>query len=247
MSQSESFLKAFANLEKWLRRLTNSERAVHFYQIVDRAAERDAAARRYRDDLKEFADLRNAIVHERTDGHAIAEPNVRVVDDIQRLEALLTSPPKVVPLFQKKVFSAEDDWPLSRAVRLMETRIYSQLPVNRSNRFIALLTTNTISRWLGAKVGDDIVSISETTVAEVLNHAEDHENHVFFGRNASLFDALAKFDDFEERGKPLDAILITQSGKPTESLIGIITVYDVPKMLAALEPKTRRPRKPANG
>lgn len=245
MSQSEPFLKAFANLEKWLRQLTNSERAIPFYQVVDRAAERDAAARRYRDDLKEFADLRNAIVHERTDGHPIAEPNARVVEDIQRLEALLTSPPKVIPFFQRKVVSAEDNWPLSRAVKLMEARTFSQLPVTSSNRFVALLTANTITRWLGAKAGDDIVSINETTVAEVLNHTEDSENHVFFGRHASLFDALAKFDDFEERGKPLDAILITHGGKATDSLLGIITVYDVPKILRALEPKTRRPRKGA--
>ena len=170
MPQSEMFLKAFANLERWLRRSTNSARAVPFYQVVDRAAERLPAARRFRDDLKEFADLRNAIVHERTDGHPIAEPNARVVEDIQRLETLLTSPPMVVSHFQRKVVTAEDTWPLSRAVKLMEARNFSQLPVRRAECFVALLTANTITRWLGAKTAEDIVSINEATVAEVLKH-----------------------------------------------------------------------------
>jgi CBS domain-containing protein len=242
MSQSEVFLKAFANLERWLRRSTNSERAVPFYQLVERAAELLPAARRFRDDLKEFADLRNAIIHERTDGHPIAEPNARVVEDIQRLEALLTSPPMVVSHFQRRVVTAEDTWPLSSAVKLMEARSFSQLPVTRADRFVALLTANTITRWLGAKAAEAIVNINQATIADVLKHTEDSENYVFIGRTSSLFDALAKFGDFEERGKPLDAILITHNGKATESLLGIITIFDVPKMLALLQPKAWRPK-----
>jgi predicted transcriptional regulator len=245
MSQAEQFLKAFANIEKWLRSTTNSDRSVPFYTLVDKVAESHAAARRYMVDLKEFADLRNAIVHERTDGHPIAEPLPRVVQDIERLEALLTSPPKVLPLFQRKVECAEMDWSLSRAVVRMKSRTFSQLPVTRSGRFVGLLTANTIARWLGAKVDNDIVSITGVTVAEVLNHTEDVENHIFLKRDASLFEALASFDDFEVRGKPLDAILITHSGKAADSLLGIITIFDVPKMLALLKPKARRPRKPA--
>ncbi len=245
MSQSELFIKAFANLESWLRQSTNAERAVPFYQVVERAAECLPSVRRFRDDLKEFADLRNAIIHERTDGHPIAEPNTRAVEDIQRLETLLTSPPMVVSHFRRKVVTAEETWSLSRAVKLMEARRFSQLPVTRAARFVALLTANTVTRWLGAKAAEDIVSINDATVAQVLMHTEDSENYVFIGRTASLFDALAKFGDFEERGKPLDAVLVTHSGSASDSLLGIITIYDVPKMFALLQPTIRRRKKSA--
>src|SRR4051812_42816091 len=40
-------------------------------------------------DLKEFADLRNAIVHERRGGHSIAEPHEKTV---RRLEEIPTRP-----------------------------------------------------------------------------------------------------------------------------------------------------------
>jgi hypothetical protein len=42
------------------------------------------------------------------------------------------------------------------------------------------------------------------------------------------------------RGKSLDAILITQSGKPREQPLGIVTVFDIPKLLAAVDPRRQR-------
>jgi len=245
MVNSGRFLQAFANIEKRLRRITDCEKSVPFFQVVDRAAERDPVVRRYKDDLKEFADLRNAIVHERTDGHPIAEPHLQVVKGIERIDTLLTSPPKVLPLFRKEVAGVEADWPISRALALMESRSFSQLPVNRSGRFVGLLSANTITRWLGASVKDEIISLSETKVGEVLHHTEDPESHVFLDKDASLFDILASFDDFESRGKPLDAIFLTHSGKVGEVFLGVITMYDIPKILAEIEPASRRPRKAA--
>jgi CBS domain-containing protein len=234
MLNSEKFLQAFANIEKRLRRMTSCKKSVPFFQVIDRAAERDPAVRRYKDDLKEFADLRNAIVHERTDGHPIAEPNSRAVREMERIEVHLTSPPKVLPIFQKEVVGVEVDTPISQAVALMKAGAFSQLPVNRSGRFVGLLTANTVTRWLGASVKDEIVSLTETMVGEVLRHTEDGENHVFLNGEASLFAVLSKFDDFGKRGKPLDAILLTYDGKTERPLLGIITIYDVPKILAEL-------------
>jgi len=243
MLNSERFLQAFANIERWIRRITNCEKSVPFFQIVALAAERDPAVRWYQNDLKEFADLRNAIVHERTDGHPIAEPNSQAVKEIERMEAILTSPPKVLPLFRKEVVGVEFDDPVSRALAFMKTRAFSQLPVKRSGRFFGLLSANTVARWLGASVRDEIVSLTETKVGEVLAHTEDPENYVFLNGESSLFDVLTKFDDFESRGKPLDAILLTQSGKSGEQLLGIITVFDVPKIMAKLEAITPRHRR----
>ncbi len=237
MNNSDTFLRSFTTIEKWLRSVTGLERNVRFYQLVDRASEHRQDVKRYRDDLKEFADLRNAIVHERTDGHTIAEPNSRAVGDIKRLESLLLSPPKVLPAFQRKVATAEASWPIAKAVSLMATRAFSQLPVIRNGKFEGLLTANTIARWLGYHVDDKLVALDETTIAEVLRYTEVAENHQFVGREASLFDILASFDRFEAKGLPLDAVLITQHGKSGEAFLGVIALYDVPKILGMLRVK----------
>ena len=48
---------------------------------------------------------------------------------------------------------------------------------------------------------------------------------------ATLFDVLARFEDFAPRGKNLNAILMTHNGRPNEVLLGILTLYDLPKVL----------------
>ena len=48
---------------------------------------------------------------------------------------------------------------------------------------------------------------------------------------ATLFDVLARFEDFAPRGKDLNAILMTHNGRPNEVLLGILTLYDLPKVL----------------
>ena len=47
-------------------------------------------------------------------------------------------------------------------------------------------------------------------------------------------DGLAVFDGFLHRGKRLEAILLTENGRPTEQPLGIVTVHDIPKMRRAI-------------
>jgi len=236
MSRSESFLKSFAAIEKHLRSRTNCDRTVPFYQVVERAAERLPPVRRLRDDLKEFADLRNAIVHERTDGHTIAEPNDVAVREIQRIESLLLAPPKVVPMFQGIVESVEASKPIADAVTKMRRGKFSQLPVTDAGQFLGLLTSNTVARWLGGEAKEEIVSLADTSVRDVLRHTEDPDHFVFLARESTLFEVLEHFDGFEARGKRLDALLVTHAGKRSETLLGIITLWDTPKILKLVGP-----------
>jgi predicted transcriptional regulator len=191
--------------------------------------------KRFRVDLKEYADLRNAIVHERSDGHVIAEPNDRAVQDIQRIESLILKPPIVIPLFQQKVQCLEESSSIGQAVSLMHKHSFSQIPITKSGSFLALLTANTVARWLGAQVDDDDFSADGTTIAKVLKYTEDPENHAFLSKGSTLFQVLERFDVFERRGKSLEAVLITEKGNKSEALLGILTVFDLPKVLIKIQ------------
>jgi CBS domain-containing protein len=231
---SKRFLNAFVSIERQLQTMLGADRYVPFYQLVDRVATTSRAVRSFKDDLKEYADLRNAIVHERSGGHLIAEPNERAVEHIERIADLIRDTPKVVPKFQRSVTSLSPTDSTADAVALMRRESYSQLPIAHGGEFVALLTANTIARWLGASVADDVFSLNETRIETVLQFTEDEENHAFLKRSATLFDALELFHQFDDRGKRLDAILLTHAGSPREQMIGIITVSDLPAIIEAV-------------
>jgi len=233
MLNSDAFIGLFAAIESWLRQQIDADRSTSFYQLVDRAAAKNRAVARYRDDLKEVADLRNAIVHERTDGHVIAEPNDRALAELDRLRTALLQPPTVIPKFQITVRSRTLTDSVGEAVTDMRNGSFSQLPILSGGRVVALLTAETVVRWLASEVMNELVSPWETKIEQVLPHTEDLEHYCFLTRRATLLDALSRFEDFAASGKDLDAILISHDGKPEQELLGILTLYDLPTILEA--------------
>ncbi len=234
MQNSEAFLAHFSAIESWLRQQAEADRSISFYQLVERAASRNRAVARYRDDLKEFADLRNAIVHERTDGHVIAEPNNLAVTDLERLRSTLLNPPTVIPKFQIAVRLRTATDSVGDAVTEMRDGSFSQLPILSNGKVVALLTSETVVRWLASEVLNQLVSPWETSIEQVLPYTEDQDHYCFLSRRATMLDALSRFEDFAARGKDLDAILISQDGKPEQQLLGILTLYDLPAILEVL-------------
>ncbi len=228
---SERFLNCFDEIERYLRKVTKEPKWKSFYELVEKASQSIPVVKHYKDDLKEFADLRNAIVHERTDGHVIAEPNDMSVEKLCEIAKNLLDPPKVIPLFQKEVYKVDAAEPIAKAIELMYKKSFSQIPVYKGKDCIGLLTSDTIVRWLGASVEGEIISLEDTLVSMVFKeYTEDKDNYLFLKRNATLFEVIKHFQDYAAKGKKVDAILITENGKGNESLLGIITAWDLSKV-----------------
>ena len=234
MANSDTFLAIFSELESWMRQQTDADRSTPFYRLIDRASQNNRAIGRYRDDLKEFADLRNAIVHERSDGHVIAEPNARALADFQRIRNALIVPPMVLPMFSSTVVVRAASDSVGVAVTDMRFGSFSQLPILSEGKVVALLTAETIVRWLATELKSDIASPWETKLSAVIGHAEHTDHFCFLSRRSTLLDALFQFEDFSARGRTLDAILISEGGKPEQKLLGILTIFDLPAILEAL-------------
>jgi CBS domain-containing protein len=234
MRNSEAFLNAFIAVETWLKQQIGAERSMTFYQLVERNAQRSSTVRRFREDLKQFADLRNALVHERRNDAVLAEPTDAVVRDLERMRATLTRPPTVLPRFRRHVKTCDVKQTVGVAARLMRTESYSQVPILSNGVVVGLLTSETIARWLASEVENDVISLFDTTVEAVLRHTEDHDHYRYLASQAPIDDALTLFEDFATRGKTLNAILITPNGRPGPVIDGILTIHDLPDILQDL-------------
>jgi hypothetical protein len=83
-------------------------------------------------------------------------------------------------------------------------------------------------------LADGVGLIEERPVSEVMQHREHEENYTLMARTATVTDGLTAFDDFLNRGLRLDAILITNGGRSSESLLGIVTIHDIPELRRAV-------------
>ncbi len=149
---------------------------------------------------------------------------------IEEIRDLLLHPPRVDSILTEQVQTIRLSEPVGRAVRLMFENDLSQLPVVSQDGVTGILTTNTIVRWLGAQVAEDIFSLTETTVAEVLQYKEEDETWKCIPRHSTLVEAVEFFEQELHQGHRPVALIITHSGRQHEKPLGIITPWDLPEI-----------------
>jgi hypothetical protein len=76
--------------------------------------------------------------------------------------------------------------------------------------------------------------MEDAPVQEVLGHREREDDWAAVARGESVPEALERFHHSVRTGRPLDALVVTQNGRAAERPLGILTVYDVPRLHVVL-------------
>ena len=225
---SDRFLTAFHRIEQSMKEIIGTNDHLSFYKLVELSKRKNAIVRRYEEDLKEYATLRNAIVHHQTSTeYAIAEPHDEIVQALETIDEALAKPVTVGEMFERKVSTLQAKDTLREALIMIRDKQFTQIPVYDDNVFVGLLTAVGITFWLANHVENEDISW-EMTVESTLQHEKKKENHLFVPREMSIFEAEELFKDAMAKGKRLEALLITDK----DGLVGIVTPLDLMKIEA---------------
>lgn len=228
-ANSDRFLAAFTAIESDMNKRIKSDRYISYSELVRRVGNLDRAYHKYQRYLEEFGDLRNAIVHERIDGEVIAEPHLKIVEEIEQIASILTQPERVKDSFLKKVNIVTEETPLQEAVLVLENSKYSKIPVyDKTNHFKGLLTTDAITHYLIKNISETNCAFPKVTVKDVIDADPKDRDVSFISQNTTLINVIAEFEHFLTVGKRLQEIIITQDGALNQKPLGIITVADLP-------------------
>lgn len=231
--RGERFLAAYHSIEQTLRRMTGTQDTREsFRHLVDQTARENAVVRRFRDDLGEFGELRNAIIHERVSpDYLIAAPLPETVTRIEEIARLLADPPLVYPMFRKEVVVFSFGDPLGNVFRAMRSTGFSQFPVYDEGVYQGLLTDGGIAAWVARftlsqdKSG---ASLLDVPVSEVLAAEKNSQRARFVSRRTTVYEVQEVFRGNSKREKwRVSAVLITDSGRPDDRLLGIVTPSDI--------------------
>jgi len=234
-SNAERFLNAYATIEKEMKRILDLKDHRPFFELVNKSSRINPLIEKYRFDLKEYSELRNAIVHDRAGGEIIAEPRAEVVESIERIASLLAEPPRVAPLFLKEVLVLSPDQPVARAIRELSKMTYTQAPVLKEDKITGLLTLKMIVQWMGISLANETFDIEKTTIGNVMEMVGDNDGYEIVSVKKSLLEIPDLFYRWQAKGKKLEAVIITWNGNDDEPIKGIITNRDLPVVHRELE------------
>jgi len=108
----------------------------------------------------------------------------------------------------------------------MQENDYSQVVVFTGEEY-GILSSESIVSWLGECCEDGLADI-EGSMIENAYSLENPESFLHMSRSETVESAVLEFENVFSKGLArLHAILVTHSGKPNETPIGIITPWDV--------------------
>jgi len=231
MNNAEKFLEIYNKVDKILTDY-NSVKYEVFSEKIRNCTKPIIA--KFREQLYDYGDLRNALVHRKNGNIYIAEPLDKVVKDFANILAVLESPKKVFPKFQFKVEGAKQNEKLDSVLKVMSKNSFSQMPIfNEDEKVIEVINTNTISRWLGRNFNYDGIMEDNPSINELFQDIEFEKNYKFIARDCDIYEAYSHFtEQIEKHNRNLDVLFITQNGKDNEALLGLITVADIAELLS---------------
>jgi len=229
MSNANRFLNAFATIEKCMKTMLNSSEYVTFGKSIEYCSRSSKVIRENARMLNEYRQLRNAIVHQRDDeNEAIAEPSDFATQDIERIAGLLTQPASVLGCATKPVQTVGPGDALKDAYAKMKSIGTSKMPVFEESRFVGVLTPESICNWAMSP------HEAEGIVRDAMDSTSEQNRIRFLAADQPAEKALQEFDDALDSGQNLLAIIVTQDGTENSAPLGIISVRDLPKILAAV-------------
>ncbi|QGU02128.1 CBS domain protein [Corynebacterium kalinowskii] len=231
MSPATQFLSAFNSIESHLRDALKAKNSDGFTWMVRLAAKKKIITEAQSRSLQEFAELRNAIVHgDFSDGHAIADPRPDTITHIESIRDAIVAPVTVLDVVgAKDVQHLTPQSSILKALTLIRDSTISQFPLYEGGKFVGLLTTNTIARWVANDL-DDNNHLDAVTIADALKYAEHAEHVEFFPRDVTAAHAVATF---MQPGSAQFAI-ITENGRPHEKPLRAVGRSDLALLHQAL-------------
>ena len=187
----DRFIEAFNDIELHLRSALGAERRVGFAELARTYAVQKKIPSAQLDTLLIFASLRNAIIHGRYyEGRPIAEPIREIVEEIEQLRGQIMSPPEVLTVLEAiDVCLVRPDDPISTVLEYVRRFDYSQLPIYDDARYLGILTTNAIARWLAQQLAENR-KLADAPVRHVLGFSETTDRGVLVNRAITAAEAI---------------------------------------------------------
>lgn len=175
--------------------------------------------------------IRNLMVHDldmNADGLVIITPDL--IEFLKREIDILSHPQTAYDICSKisSVFSVSPFDSVHDKLQIMIKRGNMQVPVlDDNNRVVGVFSPNTLLLYLSEHPGyQPDLKISQLQDYVSLSH-HISEYYEFVEKDMPSEQVADLFDQYYKKGKKLVMVFVTEHGRQTESLLGLITPYDV--------------------
>lgn len=220
------FIDAYNKIDYQLRIQYNFKRSMSFSDMIRKAVVLNHIVRKYEDDLIDYGRLRNAIIHKSNDKYIIAEPHTDVVENLEKIAKLISTPPKVIETnCVHDVFTVSYDISVLSVIQIMAQTTYSNIPVFKDGVLIGVANGQRIidafgNYMLNGGVCSDF--LNNKKIEEIISLTNEKKYYEIASIDVTVEEIMNMF--FTNR--KLLCVILTKNGQMGETPVGIITSSD---------------------
>ncbi len=232
-TDSDKFVALYNQLDAYMRSQLQVERYVDHSTLLREMSQKNRVFSDYLQDLRMFADVRNMLVHNpyKKDADPLIFPHAYIVKRYEEIINLVLHPPKAlsVAIPRTIIFTATLESLIQELMNTMAEKNYTHIPIIKDDRMIGIFSENTLLSYL--VTNQEGIILKDATVADFIEFIkiEKHINEYFeFVSRSTL---LSEVEEIFHKGlvdkKRIAVVYITETGKNTEKILGMITPWDI--------------------
>lgn len=231
-SDSQRFMEIYNELDFHMRNILNKPDGHAHAAMLDEMAKKNKVVNKHLADLKMYAKLRNAIVHNpyKNESDPIAEPHHNIVEKYEHLKDKILHPPKALDAVAvKEVFTTTLNARVSDVIARMNKNSFSHVPVMDQGRMIGVFSENTVFSYLverGCMLFSENLTIGD--FGEFIPFDKHRgEYFKFVPGNTTVGRLEEMFHQKLDGKRRLAVVYVTENGSPREELLGVVTAWDI--------------------
>ncbi len=227
-SQSGQFEVAFNRIHMCLKEMVKDAHNDSFVELLNVGQKSHSIIRKYKDELYQFARLRNAIVHEKVDvDYYIAEPHIKVVRRIEEIATNFEKPPLAIAIASAPVFYYYEDAFLKDVLKAINKFDFTRFPIyDKNDQYLGLLTSSDIIRWMAKEMTSNVISLGDIRVRDLINKTKEYYVD-FVTETTNLYAVEELFDQYHAQDKKLQAVILSENGTSNSKPKAILTPWDL--------------------
>lgn len=219
------FIAAYNRLDQGLRDIYSIKRTLNFADMIRKVASVNTVVAKFEEDLIDYGRLRNAIVH-RSGDEIIAEPNIEVVEKLEKIARIINTPPKVIDCIKpRRVFTASGDTPLKDVIREMKKDGYSVVPVYIAQTLVGVINRKMVVEGIGKFIEEnkDIDDAIKEPVAQCLDIFNETNHYEVAPTSITVENLLYMF----QQNRKLSSVILTENGNFNEPARAVLVSADL--------------------
>lgn len=233
MNRVDEFIRTYNDLDREIRRVLRLDNRVSHMKALDIVSKKNELIYRNLSALKQYARLRNCIVHDTVPGieAPIAVPLQEVVDKYKDIFNRFRNPLTVLDIctHRSKMLVASPSSLVVDIMHAMEQLLISRVPIIEKECIKGMFNGNVLIYYLTSL---NTCSISENITMGNLKEftkldAHRKERFDFVHKTLNVYDAEKYFKKNNKKEHKLVGLFVTSDGTNHGKLLGLLTEWDV--------------------